>query len=186
MEVKGTAVVAIRNYVKGNFPQQYDSWIGALSEKVQPVFNDVIDSTKWYPVSIGAIEPTLKIGEILFNKDYKKAAWESGRYSAEKGLTGIYKIYVKASTPMHIVNRASRVFSTYYRPCTIELTRKVDRDLVLEIRDLDHDCHEVVYYRVGGWIQRALEVSGAKDVDVKIYLPEESGNKEVEIKITWK
>ena len=32
---------------------------------------------------------------MFYNGNLEEGAWEAGRYSAEKALTGIYKIFVK-------------------------------------------------------------------------------------------
>lgn len=165
MEVKGTAVLAIRDYVNNNHENQYENWLNNLPEESKEIFLDYIDSSAWYSIESGAIQPTLKLSDLFYDGDFQKGAWEAGRYSAQKGLTGIYKIYVKAATPLHIISRASRVFGTYYRPCKMILVDKNPKSALVEISQMDH-CHDVIKYRIGGWTQRALEISGAKDVNV--------------------
>ena len=89
MEVKGTAVIAIRDYVKNNYPGEFVKWLNALSPESKKIFDSAIDSTKWYPVENGAKEPTEKIGQMFFNGDSERGATESGRYSAEKASESI-------------------------------------------------------------------------------------------------
>ena len=134
MEIKGTALLAIRDFVKINHKEKYDEWLNSLNMDSRQIFEDTIDSTKWYPVDAAAVEPTVKISELLFMNDSKKGAWESGRYSAEKGLSGIYKIFVKASTPSFIISRAKDIFAKYYRPCEIKVVKNEARGLCLRIR----------------------------------------------------
>ena len=121
MEIKGTAVMAIRDFVKENYPNEFKTWKEALPDEIKFVYNGVIDATKWYPAEKVAAIPTTEISRMFYNNDVKKGAWESGRYSAEKGLRGIYKFYVKAASPAHIISRASRVFAAYYQPCHLKM-----------------------------------------------------------------
>ena len=117
MEIKGTAVIAIRDYVKTHYGDRYKEWLQSLPDNVQSIYSGMIDSSGWYPLGEGGLIPTKKTAEMFFNGDYEKGAWDAGKFSAQKALTGIYKIFVKASSPGYIIQRASRVFSTYYRPC---------------------------------------------------------------------
>ena len=107
MEIKGTAVTAIRDHVKANFPDKYNDWLNSLSDPAKDIYSGVIDSSKWYPLNEACIEPTRKTADLFYRSNYEKGAWDAGRYSAEKGLSGIYKIFVKASSPGYIVQRAS-------------------------------------------------------------------------------
>lgn len=183
MEVKGTAVIAIREYVKKNYSGGYKKWLESLTPASQNIFADAIDSSRWYPVENGALEPTIKIGELFHEGDIKNGAWNSGIFSAEKALTGIYKIFVKASSPAFIVQRASRVFATYYQPCEINVSRSDEKSVSMELTGFKAD-YEVIEFRILGWIQRALEISGAQNV--KIDSQFKQGEQEIkEIKIFW-
>lgn len=184
MEVKGTAVMAIRDYVKLNYDDKFDNWIANLPSETKKTFSDFIDSSKWYPIQNGAIDPTLKLSDMFFNGDFKKGAWESGRFSAQKGLTGIYKLYVKASTPVHIINRASRVFAAYYQPCKMEVISKGDKTVNVHVSEMGN-CHDVIIYRIAGWCQKALEISGTKNTEIKIIKESANGQPVFRLDMSW-
>lgn len=185
MEVKGTAVIAIRDYVKINHLDEFENWLDSLSEDAKSIYGTSIDSTKWYPVASGAIEPTEKIGKLFFNGDVQRGAIEAGRYSAERALTGIYKIFVKAANPQYIIKRASRVFSTYYRPCEMQVVRQSDSGVVSEISELNSDYSTVVN-RIIGWCEMALEISGCQNVIITpTVVREEASGKVVELDKKW-
>jgi hypothetical protein len=167
MEVKGTAVIAIRDYVKNNFPADYKKWLDSLGVESKEIFAGSIDSTKWYMVETAALEPTIKISELFFNNNHNLGAWNSGRYSAEKALSGIYKIFVKATSPAYIIQRASRVFATYYQPCEMRVINSTSTGCVVEISKMEKK-YDVIDNRIAGWIEKALEISGAKDVKLSL------------------
>lgn len=184
MEIKGTAVIAIRDYVKLNHKDQYNNWIDSLPLESSNIFRSAIDSSKWYPISEGGIIPTKKAAELFFGGNFEKGAWEMGKYSAEKALTGIYKIFVKASSPGYIVQRASRVFSTYYQPCKMEAKKSTEKSTLLEISNMT-ESDIVIEYRIGGWIEKALDISGAKNCKVKFLMSMAKGDDITQIDITW-
>ncbi len=183
MEIKGTAVKSIPDFVKQNYTDQYVNWVRALSPESQSIVNNV-SSAAWYSVKLAAIEPSEKVGELFFNNDIKKGAWELGRFSADVALHGIYKLYVKFSSPGHIISRATRIFSAYYSPSKMETTDLKSNSVKLIISQFDLPS-EVIEYRIGGWVERALEISGCSGVDVKITESFTRGHSKTVYECSW-
>ncbi len=182
MEIKGTAVKSIKEFVKSKFPDKYVEWLDSLSEPSRFITNSVVTSG-WYPLQEAAIEPTQKVGR-MFYQDIKKGAWECGRYSAESALTGIYKIYVKFSSPGHIMDRASRIFQAYYRPSNIEVIHKTAKSVTVAI-DQFPQPDSTIEYRIAGWMECALEISGCKNVLVNTKSSMAHGDKNTTFEMTW-
>lgn len=185
MEVKGTALLAIRDFVKINHKEKYDTWLESLSEDSRQIFEKTIDSTQWYPINFAAIEPTKKISDLIFSGDAKKGAWESGKYSAEKGLSGIYRIFVKATSPNFIISRAKDVFAKYYRPCELNVIKSDSNGVILHMTGTKQ-MDSVIEYRIAGWIEKALEINGAKEAEVNITKSLSAGAEHTEFTISWK
>ena len=185
MEVKGTAVIAIRDFVKTNYPNDFSKWVDSLTPEAKGIFSESIDSTKWYPVESGAKEPTEKIGKMFFNGDLEQGAWEAGRYSAEKALKGIYKIFVKAANPQYIIKRASRIFATYYRPCLMDVVDTPSNGVVVEMTKVT-ERYDTIERRILGWMEMALEISGCRDINItnELVRSEEDG-KVVKFDMRW-
>lgn len=167
MEIKGTAVKSIIDYVKYNHEARFGEWIKSLPDKSKDILMGMVTSSGWYPLNEAGIIPTEKIGQLFFSGDTSKGAWESGRYSADSALHGIYKLYVKFSSPSHIIERASRVFSAYYRPCIMETFDHTPSSVKLKISRMDEQSI-LINNRIAGWSERALEISGCKDIQVSI------------------
>ena len=159
--------MSLREFVKSEFRDRFNEWVNSLPAKSRMIFSQAIDSSEWYPLKHAGTLPTQKIAELFFKGDNRKAAKEAGSFSAQKALSGIYRIFVKASSPGYIVQRASRIFSTYYRPCNMEIVDKSEKSVTLEITEMQ-GSDEITELRIGGWIERALTISGAEDVSVDI------------------
>ncbi len=184
MEIKGTAVIAVRDFVRDRYPDKFKQWLNALPKESKTIFSDVIEATKWYPVDYGAAIPTEIIARMFFNNDLIKGAWESGRYSAEEALKGIYKIFVMVANPSYLIARASRVFSTYYRPCEMQTIKNEGNNLVLHISGMSNP-QKAIEYRIAGWIEKALEISGSKDISVEITKSMTENDELTEFTINW-
>jgi len=166
MEIKGTAVKSINDFVIKNYSVRYLEWVNALSAPAKNIVQNSL-SNQWYPLKEAVVEPTHKIAELFYGGDTKKAAFECGQYSAQAALNGVYKLYVKFASPEHVIDRGSRILPAYYNPSKIiQISREKQmvRYEMTECKGID----EVVEYRIAGWMQKALEISGCKTFSVII------------------
>jgi hypothetical protein len=184
MEIKGSAVKSIPEYVKNNYSDKYDLWLDSLPEEAKKLFSNPVLPSNWYPLQEGIVDPVTSIGDLFFEADMEKAAWETGRYSAEIALTGIYRFFVQAATPSFIIGRAGKIFSTYYQPSEIKVVSKGDKSVTLHITSFD-DPNILVESRIGGWMEKGLEISGCKNVRVKIPKSLTRGDSVTEFHLQW-
>jgi hypothetical protein len=184
MEVKGTAVKSIKEYVEKKYGDQFNNWLEQLPEDSKKIMSGGIFANNWYPMKDAAVEPTKAIAKLFYQNDFKKAALESGRYSAEVGLKGVYKIFVRVASPNYIMQRAGRVFTSYYSPSDISVVNSHDKGLTLHITKFP-EPEEIIEYRIAGWCERALEFTNCKDVKAMITKSLAKGDQLTEIVITW-
>lgn len=184
MEVKGTAVEAMPSFISEKFGQDgLKSWIDSLSEDCQKIFSKPILSSQWYPLKEVLVEPTLKLCSLFYNGDIK-GALEMGRYSAEMGLKGIYKVFVRIGSTDFLIKKASTILPTYYNPSSMEIVDKDKGKATIRITQFP-EPHEVIDLRIKGWMEEALTISGAKDVKVNILQSMASGAPYTDFAATW-
>lgn len=184
MEVKGTAVKSIKEYVEKKYSSQFNEWIQLLPESSQKIMTGGIFANNWYPMKDAAVEPTKALAKKFYNNNIQKAARESGRYSAENGLKGVYKIFVRVASPNYIMQRAGRVFTSYYSPSDISVVNSHDKGLTLHITKFP-EPEDVIEHRIAGWCERALEFTNCKNVKADITKSLAKGDSLTEIVITW-
>ncbi len=183
MQVKGTAVKTIPEFIKSKHPDKYNGWFQQLPEKSKAIFQKGVAAPNWYPILDAIITPTTLMSTILYGNE-RDGAWECGRYSAEIALNGIYKLYVKMSSPGHIIDRAGRVLQAYYDPSEITVVGKTDKSVTLHLTKFP-EPHKVVEYRLAGWMERALEISGCRNIRIDIPKSLTKGDTISEFSITW-
>jgi hypothetical protein len=182
--VKGSVPLSIRNFVRNKYPNRYQEWCNRLPGESKKLFSEVLKASEWINSENGAVAPTKLIGEMFFNRDYKKAAWETGRYSSEVALTGIYKVFVMVASPKYMIDRASKILVTFYEPTSMQVNELRPKGVTLHITRFPNS-NTVLEYRIGGWIEKALEICGCSSLTVKITKALSSGDKVTEYVIDW-
>lgn len=185
MEIKGLSVKSIVQFVNQRYPGRYNEWVNSLPGPSQKIFLGFIKVNEWYPLIDALTVPIKTVGKVFYNDDWKTAVWEMGRFSADEALKGIYKLYVKMDSARHIIDRGSRVMSAYFNPSEIKLVSSDKKSLILHIIRFD-EPDEAIEYNIAGWIQRALEISGCKDVTVEISKSLAKKQAYSEFLINWK
>ncbi len=184
MRVKGTAVRSIQEFVQTQHSSKYSEWIKAMPEASRVIMSKPVYVSDWYSVKDAAIEPTIAVGKVIFNGDVVKAGWETGRYSSESALKGVYKIFVKMSTPQFIIARAGQILPSYYDPAVLSIKETGAKHVIMIVTKLPVN-HEVLEARIFGWVQKALEITGCKNVIISPTKSMTKGDSITELMITW-
>ncbi|HSR14072.1 MAG TPA: hypothetical protein VLS90_21675, partial [Thermodesulfobacteriota bacterium] len=133
MEVKGTALASLPPFIMKKFGQgALDQWLGSLPESSRKVYSERILASNWFPLKECLVDPTMKMCQLFFRGD-ARGAWEAGRFSADQGLTGVYKFFVKLGSPESLIRRATSVFTSYYQPSEIAVTGMEAKKATLRI-----------------------------------------------------
>jgi hypothetical protein len=183
MQVKGTAVESITKFVKANFGDKYDNWVNSLSADSQQIIKETILPNGWYPIDLAMVEPTQKLCEMFYSNDLK-GAWESGRYAADIALKGAYKLFVRVGNPKFIITRAGGIISSFYRPGDVKIIELKQNAVAIYLSNFS-EIHKVVENRIAGWIERALEINGCKNIQMKINQSVTKENDVCEIIAMW-
>ncbi len=184
MEVKGTAIVVVPAFIKDRYQESgFEKWLQALTAEARKVYAEPVIISRWYDTRVFLIEPTVKFCELFYQGDLR-GAYELGRYSADYALRGIYRLFVKLGSVEFILKKAKLILPTYYRPSSIEVPVMEKGRALIRITEFA-DIHEVVEQRIAGWIARAAEISGGKNVKLEITSTLTRGQAYSEFTVTW-
>ncbi len=166
MEAKGRALEILPKFVVSRFGKEsLNRWMNLLSEEARKEFSRGIVSSQWYPLKSFLVDPTLRLCEHFYGS--YQGALEVGRFSAEYALKGVYKLFVKWGSPEFVIRRASTILPTYYRPCAAEVVEVSKGRGTVRITDF-REMHPIIELRIKGWMEKALEISGCKNIDITI------------------
>jgi hypothetical protein len=185
VKVKGTALKTTRDFVKSKFPQQYSQWLNALSSESKAIYESVLDASGWYPLKEAYLLPARKIIEMFYNNDFKKGGEDLGIFSAELALKGFYKVFLLIASPNFLMQRGSKIFSTFYSPTEIKAEMINSNSGIVKIIQFE-GIDSTLEYRIAGWIRKALELANCKDPNYQIRKAISKGDNITEIIYTWK
>jgi len=183
MEVRGVAVKSTIKFVKQKFAQDFNEWVNSLPKSSFNIISNDISNSKWYSFKDAVLIPTNSIIDKFYPNKISGAK-EIGRFSAETGLQGIYKYFVKYGSPSFIINRATKIFQTYYKNSKIEVISSTKDSVILKITEFN-ELDKYTEARISGWMERALEISGCKNLKTNIINSISDGHNYSELFITW-
>ncbi len=175
MNIKGTSLTGTLNFVKNTFPGRIDEWIEELPVRSRKMFLNAILATHWYPIEEGLIIPTKIIAKLFYAGNEKKASYEIGKYSAQEGLKGIYKIFIKVASPKYVLKRSSVIFKTYYEQIDAQITEDKNNEVTFYIKGFK-EKEQLIFDRISGWIFEILKIIKTQPLDVKYLLVPQSGD----------
>ncbi len=165
-EVKGTAVLSILGYVTSTYGEEgLERWRASLSPEARALAAGRLSATSWYPGPL-AMEMRRAIIDLFYVGDRSRIR-ELGMFSAQRGLTGVYKLAVKVGSPMWVVDRLSMVFTSYFRPGAVILPDRAPGSVVGTLEGFP-DKSGIMEEVFAGFVQKALDISGARDVSVEV------------------
>lgn len=184
MYVKGAALAAIPIFIRQKFGENgYIQWIGELKPGAQEVYREGIVEKKWYPLNETLNEPLQRMCDMFYNGSLHGAV-ESGKFSADQGLKGLLKLFVRIGSPSFIVSQAGNILPTYYNPCEMRTIKNSSKSATVQATKFP-EMNELIEARIAGWIQRALEMHGCKNVNIEITKSLTSGAEYTEYLINW-
>jgi hypothetical protein len=184
MEVKGIVAKSIAEFIKANYSEHYTEWESSLPMETLAILEKRISLHLWHSVEFGAEKPTIALANMFFDGDVQKAAFNSGRYSAERAFNGVFKMLLIFMSPQMLIQKAPRLFGTFYKPSTTLITKHASNHITMVVKDMEKHS-EIIEYRITGWVQRALEMSNSSDVHVDIIKSFAKGDDFTEFDIHW-
>jgi len=184
MKVKGTILSSAKSFVKDNFPNRFDDWLSNLSPESKDLYTNPVLASEWYDINVGLFDPTNKIAEMFYNKDINLAAWEMGRYSAEVGLKGIYKVFILIATPQFIMKRGGKILSSFYNPCDLTTGEIRPKGVDIIVKEFPGSS-EITESRIGGWMEKALEITNVKNISIDKVKSLAKGDELTKYVINW-
>ena len=167
LEVKGTTVQSVAKFVTARYGEPgRATWLEALPEGARAIHANPVMPSVWYPAETALIQPTEGVCRTFFSGD-PRGAWECGRFSAEEGLKGVYKIFLAVGTPGFIIKKAGAILPQLLRPAEIRVADQGPKSVTLHITRLP-GAHALLDARIAGWMERALEISGCSGIRVTI------------------
>jgi hypothetical protein len=167
-EVRGVIIHSIPKSILDKYGQYgLKRWLELISPHARKVYSSEVDQQAWFPLKETLIEPMANIAQLFYDWDLKTASWEFGRLSADVRFHGILKILVRIPSANTMVNKAGEYLPSCYRPCAISVPVSEAKFCLVRVTNFP-EMDKTTEYRICGWMERSLEITGCKGVKVDI------------------
>lgn len=183
MNVKGTMVKQLKEFVKTKYPSIYDQWLEQIPDESKKIFSDTILTSKWFDMKDSLYEPKLVASKLL-KIEPKEFFWETGDYTAQNALKGIYRIFVKIATPQFLLKKSKNIVRTFYKNTSVEITKFEKNEGELKYIGFDPES-ELIMHRIAGWIDSSMRFTRAKNVNTKIVNINKNNNFTFNVNVKW-
>lgn len=163
--VGGNILLARRTFVlaRGGL-RVWERILSRLPEDDRKALRRTMLVTTTYPLELN-LRLDEAIAQELSPGDPKRAFLEMGRASAEVNLRGPHKAFLKEGDPQHLLSFAETIYAYYYGEGRRTYQKTGPTSAVLTTHNAPRatpgDCLTVV-----GWHERAIELSGGRNVKV--------------------
>jgi hypothetical protein len=184
VEVKGSVVGDSIKTIKALYGEHtYNDVLNLLRPETRAVFDrGSVMPMDWYSLNafIEFLEADLK---VTSHGDERELIRRSEDLIG-KQLTGIYKVFVKLGSPSFVLSRLAAVNQTYFRGVAIEISFPNPRNAIVRLTGFAKE-HRLMGFCLIGFYRKALDVSGAKNIEVEFSTSIEEGKGYCELVLSW-
>ena len=184
-EVKGSVLKIIEKFVKEEKGEEnYKKWLDELPEESRKIYSGNILSLKWYPFDAGYTQAIKKISELFLENDINNLQ-EYSNFAADTMLKGIYKIYLKISSPKKTAKTGKSFLPMIYKPTSIEIDECGDENKVIFRITEFPEWNKYIQRDMKNWFTQAGKILGCINPEVKIGKSLLKGDDSTEFIETW-
>jgi uncharacterized protein (TIGR02265 family) len=162
--IGGNILLARRTFVQERGGQVWERVLARLPEDDRKALRRTLLVTTTYPFELN-LRLDEAIAQELYPGEPERAFREMGRASAEVNLNGPQKAFLREGDPQHLLSFAETIYAYYYAEGRRTYQKTGPTTAVLTTYDAPQatrgDCLTVV-----GWHERAIELSGGRNVKV--------------------
>lgn len=183
--VKGTLIAARLRFLRARGPETAERVLNRMSAEDQAALRGMVLPSSWYSADLLA-RLELTAAAIVADGDPKALFLEMGRYTAQTNLgsTGVQRAYVRPDDPHFLLSNVPRMYVTQHTEGSRTYEKLAEHAAVIRSYGGEtprpEDCLTTV-----GWMGRAIECSGGREVRVEEKLCRSKGAPHCEFHCRW-
>jgi uncharacterized protein (TIGR02265 family) len=182
--IKGSVLITRLNLLrKHGGAERLQQVLQRLPAADRKVLEGVILPISWYSMELN-LRLDAAMADVLSPSDRVRAFIDMGRASAEENLNGPHHVFIRKGDPHFLLSHAPEIYRLYYAVGTRSYEKIGARTGVLRTVGADNataeDCLTII-----GWYQRAIEMSGGRDVRVEHTKCRARGSGHCEYHCSW-
>jgi len=181
--VRGLSVSLAINYIKKNFGDEgLAKVLDALDQQEREMFKGAMNPMVMYPAK--AFIKLINTADKLYGGGDYDICRQIGRFEAENAFGGLYKVFLELGNPSFVIRRAPLAWRTLNDAGDLEIEQTGDKYVKGKISDYP-DFDKGFCWNLLGYFEKVLEMSGAKNVNIKEVRCRCQGDAFCEYEIRW-
>lgn len=177
--VKGSILIDFVKTIKADKSRVYDKY---LTVEDKAIISQRILPSGWYPYE------TFKhcfnaVFEVLAKKNLDMVR-QWGRFYGEQIVENLYKGLLKEGHPLDYIRKYEVYIRNFFDFGKIEVIEEAQNQVLIKMSEFDPDF-QPIYVIMFGWLERTLELCGAKNIKSEIVSKSWEGAKETAIRLKW-
>lgn len=183
--VKGTLIASRLRFLRARGPEMFDRVLNRMSADDQGALRGMILPSSWYSSDL-LLRLEMTAAAIVARGDQRELFLEMGRYTAQTNLgpTGVQRAYVRADDPHFLLSNVPRMYVTQHTAGNRSYEKLGASAAIIRSHDDEapraEDCLTTL-----GWMARAIECSGGREVLVEEKLCRSKGSPHCEFHCRW-
>ncbi len=157
-----------------------------IVDSLEPQDREVVmtkDQTlPWYPAR--AFMNLITAADKIFGTGDRSMCRLIGAFSANESFNGIYRVFIQFTNPRFVINRAALLWRMVYDSGNAEIEYIDNKKVIFRVKDFDSPDKSLCI-EIGGYLERVIGMSGAKNVQLSEKQCRVSGGKFCEYEISW-
>lgn len=178
--VKGSILIDFVKTIKASKNPAYEKY---LTEEDRKILGQRLLPSAWYPFE--TFQHMFQgIFEVLGKKNLETVrSW--GRLYGEAIISGFYKGIIRDGQPLDSLQKYPTYLQSMLDFGSVEVKEVGPTSALVIVRDLD-PTFVPMFYMMFGWLERSLEMCGAKDIKSELLAATWQGAPETQVKFSWK
>lgn len=180
---RGIAFLAAIKYINDKYGNDgFLKVLESLSPEDKEVITGKLNPVTLYPMK--AYIGLLSAADKIFGKGDYALCGDIGRFEAGETFSGLYKVFLEVGNPQAVIRKASLAWRTLHDAGDLEIEQSNDKYVRGKITNFP-DSHKAFCNVLLGYFSKVLEMSGAKNLDVKETKCRVNGDDCCEFELKW-
>lgn len=164
LKVKGAAVKSTITLIKEKLGDDLQEWVDTLPDDLKFLFTRPLLTSQFYDTVTLA---TLMERYAEYRKeDPERVYIEMGHASADYGLKTVHRVFLKLGSPEFLIRKSSVAWNSYYDAGVMEVVSHSPGSASLNLSGVKIP-HRAICGRITGWMERYLELTGARNINLR-------------------
>jgi hypothetical protein len=177
--IKGSILVDFVKTIKADKTGAYERYLTAQDKNI---INQRILPSAWYPYE------TFRncfnaVFEVLAKKNLDMVR-QWGRFYGEQIIESLYKGLLKQGHPLDYIRKYEVYIKNFFDFGKIEVIEEAQNQVLIKMSEFDPEFPPL-YSIMLGWLERTLELCGAKNIKMEVVSKSWEGAKETAVRFKW-